>query len=218
MARSTICITAKEFNGDRLIMSDRKQIKTKANTKMNVAEITYLNDKEEPCDLYIALPKVSTWGPHPQFPYGSCTKAAEDICGYTFSYQNEETNNMFQCIQKKISKNFKKCIIKPVFTKNKNGKETAYLKVKMTGEKISTSFYSDKKCTKSLNGLDIVSKFGELSPMIHLRSIYFGSHGTSDYNCSLQLYIVKAIFQEKQDLIPDFPEIDFTALIGGFGD
>src|SRR5881628_4098865 len=118
MSRQAIFINVTEFNGDRLIMSDRKQIKTKANTIMNVAEITYLNDKEEPCDLYIALPKVSTWGPHPQFPYGSFTTAAKDICGYTISYQNEETNNMFQGIQKKISKKLKKCI-KPVFTKNK---------------------------------------------------------------------------------------------------
>ena len=97
-------------------------------------------------------------------------------------------------------KKFKKCNIKPVF----NDKKTAYFKVKMNGDSISTRFYSDKKCTKSIDGLDLVSKYGELTPMIHLRSIYFGSHGTSDYNCSIQINIAKAIFHEKQNITPDF--------------
>src|SRR6266496_670054 len=90
---------------------------------------------------------------------------------------------------------------KEIKTKNKNGKETAYFKVKMNGENISTSFYSDNKCTKTI---DIVSKYGELTPMINIRSIYFGAHGTSYYNCSLQINIAKAIFKEKQNIVPDF--------------
>ena len=101
-------------------------------------------------------------------------------------------------------KKFKKCHIKPVFTKNKNGKETAYFKVKMNGENISTSFYSDKKCSKTIDGLDIVSRYGQLTPMIHIKSLYFGTHGSSDYNCSLQINIAKAIFKGKQNIIPDF--------------
>jgi len=40
--------------------------------------------------------------------------------------------------------------------------------------------------------------------MIHIRNIYHGNHGLTDYNASIQINIVKAIFEEKQFLIPDF--------------
>src|SRR6266496_4293363 len=204
MSRPTICISPTEFKDDKLIISEHKEIKTKNDFKTKISEIYYINDQNEPCDLYISLPTVKTYGPFPQYNFNATSKALKDICGYTISYSNEETNKLFQSIQNIISKKFKKCNIKPVFTKNKNDKETAYLKVKMNGENISTRFYSDKKCTKTIDGLDIVSKYGELTPMIHLRSIYFGSHGTSDYNSSLQISIAKAIFQEKKNITPEF--------------
>ncbi len=200
MSRQAICINVRDFNIDNLVISGAKEIKTKENIKMKVAEISYLNDQEEPCDFYISLPKMNTYGPYPQYKYGLSSKNLKDISGYTISYQNEETNNMFQSIQKLISTKFKKCNIKPVF----NDKDTAYFKVKMNDDNIATRFYSDKKCTNSINGLDIVKKYGELTPMIQIRSIYFGSHGTSDYNSSLQISIAKAIFQEKQNITPDF--------------
>src|SRR6266581_916778 len=200
MSRQAICINVGDFNIDNLVISEAKEIKTKENIKMKVAEIFYFNDQEEPCDFYISLPKMNTYGPYPQYKYGLSSKNFKDICGYSIAYQNEETNKLFQSIQKLISTKFKKCNIKPVF----NDKETAYFKVKMNGDSISTSFYSDKKCTKSINGLDIVKKYGELTPMIQIRSIYFGSHGSSDYNCSLQINIAKAIFIEKQNIVPDF--------------
>src|SRR6266568_6903552 len=181
MSRQSICIKPSEFNVDKLVISEAKELKTKGNLKMKISEIYYINDQNQPCDLYISLPTVETYGPFPLYNFNSTSKALKDICGYTISYSNEETNKLFQSIQNIISKKFKKCNIKPVFTKNKNDKETAYFKVKMNGDNISTRFYSDKKCIKTIDGLDIVSKYGELTPMINIRSIYFGSHGTSDY-------------------------------------
>src|SRR6266581_4176250 len=167
MSRQAICINVGDFNIDNLVISGAKEIKTKENIKMKVAEIFHLNAQEEPCDFYISLPKMNTYGPYPQYKYGLSSKNLKDICGYSIAYQNAETNNMFQSIQKLISTKF-------------------------------------KKCTKSINGLDIVKKYGELTPMIQIRSIYFGSHGSSDYNCSLQINIAKAIFKEKQNIVPDF--------------
>jgi len=72
------------------------------------------------------------------------------------------------------------------------------------GKDIATKFYSDKKCLKTINAVDIISKFGYLTPMIHLRSIYYGSHGSTEYNASFQIHIVKAIFEEKPSNIPNF--------------
>src|SRR6266496_3334682 len=200
MSRPTICISPTEFKVDKLIISEYKEIKTKNNFKMKISEIYYINDQNQPCDLYISLPSVETYGPFPQYNFNSTSKNIKDISGYTISYSNEIVNKLFHDIQKLISRKFKKCNIKPVF----NDKDTAYFKVKMNGDNIATSFYSDKKCTKSINGLDIVKKYGELTPMIQIRSIYFGSHGTSDYNSSLQISIAKAIFHEKQNITPDF--------------
>ena len=60
-------------------------------------------------------------------------------------------------------------------------------------------FYSDKNCTKA-----IISKYGILSPMIRVRSLYFGAHGSFDYNANLLINVAKAIFQEKRDTIPGF--------------
>jgi len=202
MSRSTINIIAKNFNFDKLVISDSMEIKTKAGFKMKVAEISYLNDNNKPCDLYISLPKVETYGPYPQYPFNSTSKNSKDICGYTISYQHKEIKKLFQAIQKVVSKKFKKCNIKPVFTKNKNDIETAYFKLKMNGVNISTKFYSDNKCSKTINGLDIVTTYGELTPMIHVRSLYFGAHGSTDYNCSLQINLAQAIFKETQSNIP----------------
>ena len=148
MSRPTICISPTEFKVDKLIISEHKEIKTKNNFKMKISELSYLNNKNEHCDLFLSLPTVETYGPFPKFNFNSTSKNIKDISGYTISYSNEIVNKLFQDVQKIVSKRFKKCNIKPVFTKNKNGKETAYFNIKMNGENISTSFYSDKKCTK----------------------------------------------------------------------
>jgi len=52
--------------------------------------------------------------------------------------------------------------------------------------------------------LDIVSLCGSVTPMIYIRNIYHGSHGSTDYNASIQINVVKIIFEEKPNLIPDY--------------
>src|SRR5258708_12961352 len=173
MSKTAICIDVTEFNVDKLVISEPWEIKTKNNFKMKISEISYQNDKNEPCELFFSLPTVEAYGPFPMYNFKTNSKASKDICGYTISYSNQEVNQLFQSIQKSISRKFKKCNIKPVFTKNKNGKETAYFKVKMNGENIYTRFYSDKKCSQPIDGLDIVSKYEELTPIINIKNIYF---------------------------------------------
>jgi len=74
----------------------------------------------------------------------------------------------------------------------------------MNGKYIATEFHSNKKCNIFINGLDIVSKYGTLRrPMIHLKHIYFGDHGTTDYNASLKIYINYAIFEVEKDSRPE---------------
>ena len=90
-----------------------------------------------------------------------------------------------------------------MFSKHKKGVKTAYFIVRMNGSDISIQFYSDKKCTKSIYGLDIISKFGDLTSLIHLWSIYHGAHGTSEYNSSFQINVAKVIFQQRASNIPD---------------
>src|SRR6266496_6087208 len=109
MSRSTICIMPSKFKVDKLIISEHKEIKTKGNFKMKISEVSYLNNKNEHCDLFLSLPTVETYGPFPQYNFKSTSKNIKYISGYTISYSNEETNKLFQSIQKIISKKFKKC-------------------------------------------------------------------------------------------------------------
>src|SRR5258708_5981145 len=106
MSRQSICIPSTNFNADKLVISEVKELKIKGNIKMKIAEILYKNDKKQ---------------------------------------------------------------------------------------------------TKTIDGLELIKKYGELTPMIHIKSLYFGNHGgSSDFNCSIQINIIKAIFLEKQNIIPDF--------------
>jgi len=107
-------------------------------------------------------------------------------------------------IQKICTKKLENLKLKPVFIENKDKKKTVYFKLKMTGKDIATDFYVDNKYKKAINGLDIVSKIGDLTPMIYLRSIYFGSHGDSEYNSSLQIIVTQAKIKEKQSNEPDY--------------
>ena len=209
MSRPTIRITPKTFNADKLVVSDIKEIKTKQGIKMEISEISYLNDNDERCDLYIQLPTVDTYGPYPQYKYNfsPTSKTLKDIVGYTISYSNEEVNNLFKKITKKCSTELKILKIKPVF----NNIDVAYFKIKMNGDdnKMLTEFYSDKKCSKTINGLEIVQKPGSITPMIHLKSIYHDAHGATDYKASFQINIVKAIFKKRALNIPEF-DLDDT--------
>src|SRR5271163_3520515 len=206
MSRSTICINATDFKADNLVLSDCKEIK-KGNLKLKISDISYLNEKNELCALYIQLEEVEAFGPFPQYDFNS-KKTVNDINGYTISYSNDEACKLFKNILKICSNKFKKANIKPVFMENKKNIKTAYFKVKMNDKNIATEFYSDKKCTKSIDGLDLVRKFGSLTPMLHLKFIYFGAHGTSEYNASLQMYISKALFIKKPRLI--IPELTWS--------
>src|SRR5271163_377730 len=206
MSRSTICINATDFNADNLVLSDCKEIK-KGNLKLKISDLSYLNEKNELCALYIQLAEVETFGPFPQYDFNS-KKTVNDINGYTISYSNDEACKLCKNILKICSNKFKKSNIKPVFIENKKNIKTAYFKVKMNDKNIATEFYSNKKCTESIDGLDLVGKFGSLTPMLHLKSIYFGAHGTSEYNASFQIYISKALFIEKQRFI--IPELTWS--------
>ena len=39
--------------------------------------------------------------------------------------------------------------------------------------------------------------------MIHIKSIYYGVHESTDYTVSIQIYLDKAIFEEKHFPTPD---------------
>jgi len=62
MSKPTICIFATNDNIDKIIISELKNIKTKNKLKLKLSDISYLNDQNELCDLYITLPKVETYG------------------------------------------------------------------------------------------------------------------------------------------------------------
>jgi len=201
--RQTICITPTQFREDKLIISKSQEIILKGNIKMKLSEISYLNDNNEPCNLYLSLPKVSTFGPHPQYKFGSASKTAEDVCGYTISYSNKNVFELFKLIHEICTKKIKKLELKPVFINNKHGFETAYFKIKMNEKNMCTTFYSDKKCIKKINGIELIGKYGECTPVIHLRNIYYGNHNSSEYNASLQMNIPKAVFIETPLYTPD---------------
>src|SRR5271163_534070 len=201
--RQTICITPTQFREDKLIISESQEIILKGNIKMKLSEISYLNEHNEACNLYVSLPKVSTFGPYPQYKFGSTSKTAEDVCGYTISYSNKKVFELFKLIHEICTKKIKKLKLKPVFINNKHGFETAYFKIKMNEKNMCTTFYSDKKCIKKINGIELIGKYGECTPVIHLRNIYYGNHNSSEYNASLQMNITKAVFIEESLYTPD---------------
>jgi len=104
MSRQSINIKPKTFNADKLVVSEPIEIK-KGNRKMKLSEISYLNDNNESCDLLISLPKVQTWGPYPQYTFNTTNKDPQNICGYTISYSNDETNKLFKKFKKFALKN-----------------------------------------------------------------------------------------------------------------
>ena len=108
---------------------------------MKVSDITCLNEKGQAYDLYTSIPKVIANGPYPQYNFNSTSKSSKDICGYTISYSNEIVNKLFRKFEKKITKKFKRLIIKPVFSKNKKGVKTAYFKVQMNGSEILCRYF-----------------------------------------------------------------------------
>src|SRR6266496_1613407 len=102
MSRQPICIKPSEFIADKLVISEPEQIKTRNKKKLQISGISYLNNKDEPSDLYLSLPTVETYGPFPQYNFNSSSKSANDICGYTISYSNEDVRKLFKTIEEII--------------------------------------------------------------------------------------------------------------------
>jgi len=110
MSRPSILITPKTFYADKLVISESKDIKIKGDLSLKLSEISlsqisYLNDNDEACQLFISLPTVETYGPYPQYNLNSTKKSSKDISGYTISYSNDEVIKLFKTIQKIVSRN-----------------------------------------------------------------------------------------------------------------
>src|SRR6266536_4584950 len=185
----------------------------------------YLNDKSELCDLYLILPQIETYSPSPIYKFNSNIKSSENIEGYSISYSHPDAEKVFDLItdvsQKTIGKQY---TLKPTFNhKNKveNGvknrdelrPKVAYFKLmtfkdhKTNKLTISTKIY-DQKSKQLIDPFDVVSRLGLIRPMIYVQKIYFGSHGNSGYNASIQVRLVKANFQQISSELPDFPLSD----------
>ena len=134
---------SKEFNENKLIISELKDIKTKSGLEINILDISYLNGENEAWSLYLTLPTIETYGPYPKSLYG-----------YTITYSNENAAKLFKNIQKILSKKCKDYIqkinMKPVFSKNKKEINTAYFKLKMNDDDITTQYFTDKEQNKTI--------------------------------------------------------------------
>ena len=224
MSRPTICLKPQEFNELNLVINEPKVYQVKdSNIKITTSEILYKNNEGEICDLFVKLPSVETYGPSPQYDFNSKNKAQENIQGYTISYSNLIVEKMFEIINKvcqnKINdftkdKLIKKCTLKPVFNYNKlgDGVKVAYFKlntVKNYQSNLLTILTKMSTYTKeSINPLETGSKFGTITPMIHISKIYFGAHGDSEYGASIQSKVVRLKFKEISNSTPDFTSSD----------
>jgi hypothetical protein len=214
MSFPTICITPDQFDKNNLVVKELTTYR-KQNVAIKTSQILYRNGANDECLFYIALPKVSTYGPYPN--KGFYSKPGDDtIESYTISYSNEKTETLFKKIHdeitKKISLYQKKPKVKPIYLKNKTDNNVSYFKLKTIKEnnklKITTKFY--KSQNKEIKPESIISKFGDLTPMIQIQNVYYGPHGTSEYNASIKIVVVKALFVVKESNIPDFPnDIEF---------
>ena len=224
MSRPTICIKPQQFNELNLVINEPKVYQAKdSKIKITTSEILYKNSNGELCDLFVKLPPIKAYGPSPQYDFNSKNKTLENIQGYTISYSNSIVEKMFEVInevcQNKInefvkSNLIKKCILKPTFNykKSGDGAKVAYFKLNTVRDNQSnllTILTKISTCTKeSLDPTETVSKFGTLTPMIHISKIYFGAHGTSEYGASIQSKVVRLQFTEISKSIPDFSSSD----------
>src|SRR5260221_10776799 len=87
MSRPTICTKPQEFNIELLEIKEPKVYKQKdTNLNIETADIMYLNDKSELCDLYLILPQIETYSPSPIYKFNSKNKSSKNIDGYSISY------------------------------------------------------------------------------------------------------------------------------------
>ncbi len=220
MARPAVCIRPQELNTELLEIKEPKVYKPRDNNlSIKTSEILYRNNKGELCDLYISLPQIETYGPSPINTFNSKIKSKENIQGYTISYSHQDVEKMFDSIhddfQNKINEIINNCKLKPIFNYRKNNlkvddkskPKVAYLKLKISKDcKIIETKMYDLNSKQLIDPNTTISKFGLIKPMIHMSNIYFGSHGNSGYNASIQVKLVKAYFEEKSHELPDFPD------------
>ena len=209
MSFPTICIKPDEFDKNNLVVKEAT-IYRKQNVPIKTSQILYRNGAGDECLFYIALPKVSTYGPYPNKAFYS--KPGDDtIESYTISYSNEKLEKLFKSIHHEIKKQItiyqKNPKVKPLYIKNKNDNNVSYFKLKTIKEnnklKITTKFY--KSQNKEITPESIIHKFGDLTPMIQIQNVYYGPHGNTEYNASVKIVVVKAIFVVKESNIPEFP-------------
>jgi hypothetical protein len=220
MSRPVICIKPQDFNESNLVINEPKVYQAKdSKIKITTSDILYQNSKGELCDFFIKLPAVDTYGPSPQYDFNSKNKTPENIQGYTISYSHSAVENMFEEINKvcqnKINEfaksNFiKECQLKPVFNykQSGDGAKVAYFKLNTVRDcrsNLLTILTKMSNSTKeSVDPIDTVSKYGAITPMIHISKIYFGAHGNSEYGASIQSKVVRLQFKQISKFIPDF--------------
>ena len=140
MSYPTICIKPEQFDKNNLVVKEATTYR-KQNVSIKTSQILYRNGAGDECLFYIALPKVSTYGPYPNKPF--YPKPGDDtIDSYTISYSNEKMEKMFKKIQEEITKQIalyqKKPKVKPLYTKNKNDNNVSYFKLKTIKENDQT--------------------------------------------------------------------------------
>ena len=68
---------------------------------------------------------------------------------------------------------------------------------------------TDPVAKKEIDPQDTISKYGTITPMIHISKIYYGSYGNSEYGASIQSKVVRMKFlANPTSNLPDFPEFD----------
>src|SRR6266536_1948219 len=226
MSRPMICIKPQEFDEKLIVIMEPKVYHPKdSNLNIETSDIVYLNDKSELCDFYLILPQIETYGPSAIYKFNSKNKSSENVEGYSISYSHPDAEKVFDLINQvcqetigkqytlKLTFNHKNKVKNGVKTRDELRPKVAYFKLmtfkdyKTNEINISTKIY-DQKSKQLIDPLDTVSKLGLIRFMVHVQKIYFGSHGNSGYNASIQVKLVKAYVQQMSSELPDFPSSD----------
>src|ERR1043165_4204384 len=101
MSRPTICIKPQDFNESNLVIYEPKVYQAKdGKIKITTSDILYLNDNNEPCDLFIKLPSVDTYDHLPEYIFKNKNRTPLNIEGYTILYCHSVVEKMFEVIIK----------------------------------------------------------------------------------------------------------------------
>ena len=171
------------------------------------------------------MPSIEAYGPFKQYSYNK-NKTPENIQGYSISYTNPIVEKMFEIINKvcqdKINEFAELNLIKPSKLKATfNYRPKSEDEAKIVYFKLNTIRNHETNLTKFLTKLtdpvakreidpkDTISKYGTLTPMIHISKIYYGSHGNSENGASIQGKEVRMKFvANPSSNLPAFPEFD----------